>query len=584
MNSVASTCNNPNGSVPACHDAAFPMLSETPDGNRRRIFRNGIFALLLFYLFAYLLPLAARPMVRPDEFRYAEIPREMIARQDWTVPRLLGFRYFEKPALGYQLTALSFSLLGENHFALRLPSALGTGLAAIFLFILTALRTRNVWLPLLSTAIFLSSGLVYGIGTFAVLDSPLLGFLTASLVSFFLSITTNKPCAAGGWMLLSGAMAGAAFLVKGFLGLVVPIMVVLPFLCRQRGNRHLLRDGILFSIAALAVALPWSLAIWRKEPDFWRYFIVMEHFQRFTSHTYDRSREPVWYFIPVLLGGMLPSGFLWLATRGGWSRTLLKTPLFRYALCWAAIPFLFFSISSCKLGTYILPCFPALALLLGIILLRAIHTRPIQQFRRFLSCSGYVYLTIFLLAWLMFLFRSWHWENLLLPQLALLAGIIFALCLIHANRWPLSVHVGIFLLGIAPALCLGLHAIPAELFGNKMPEAMVAKGLTRLALQEEDVLMADHNTAVVAAWFLKRTDILVVGNPGECTYAVGTYPTEYAGRWIENPKNMAAHTPIGHGVYLSFKKPGDFVLPENRTVLQDISTGPLRRQTRMIRF
>ena len=93
-------------------------------------------ALWGFYLGAYLLPLGCREMFRPDEFRYAEVPREMLRSGDWVSPRLVGFRYFEKPALGYQLVAASFRLFGENAFALRLPFALATGLTALMLYAL----------------------------------------------------------------------------------------------------------------------------------------------------------------------------------------------------------------------------------------------------------------------------------------------------------------------------------------------------------------------------------------------------------------------------------------------------------------
>ena len=81
-------------------------------------------ALLALFAVAYLAPLGMRPLFQPDEFRYAEIPREMLAGGDWIVPRLDGMRYFEKPVLGYWLTAASMAVFGENPFAARLPVAL----------------------------------------------------------------------------------------------------------------------------------------------------------------------------------------------------------------------------------------------------------------------------------------------------------------------------------------------------------------------------------------------------------------------------------------------------------------------------
>src|SRR5262245_50578347 len=92
-------------------------------------------ALLLASLAAcYLATLGARPLLAPDELRYAEVPREMIASGDWTVPRLDGVLYFEKPPLGYWLTALAIRAFGERAFSVRLPFALSTLFAAAIVF------------------------------------------------------------------------------------------------------------------------------------------------------------------------------------------------------------------------------------------------------------------------------------------------------------------------------------------------------------------------------------------------------------------------------------------------------------------
>ena len=92
------------------------------------------FLILFIFLIAYLLPLGARALTVPDETRYAEIPREMIATGDWMVPHLNGVRYFEKPVMGYWIHAISILIFGENNFAVRFPSALSAGLSAMLIF------------------------------------------------------------------------------------------------------------------------------------------------------------------------------------------------------------------------------------------------------------------------------------------------------------------------------------------------------------------------------------------------------------------------------------------------------------------
>ncbi len=98
--------------------------------------RKSCVVIIGIFLFLYILPLGVRPIIIPDESRYAEIPREMIASGDWIVPRLNGLRYFEKPVMGYWLNALSIKLFGENAFAVRFPSASATGLSAFLIFLL----------------------------------------------------------------------------------------------------------------------------------------------------------------------------------------------------------------------------------------------------------------------------------------------------------------------------------------------------------------------------------------------------------------------------------------------------------------
>ena len=99
------------------------------------IHKKFAFLLLIFFLFSYILPLGTRDLFVPDETRYGEIAREMIAGGDWVVPHLNGVRYFEKPVLGYWVHALSILLFGENNFAVRFPSALAVGLSALFIFL-----------------------------------------------------------------------------------------------------------------------------------------------------------------------------------------------------------------------------------------------------------------------------------------------------------------------------------------------------------------------------------------------------------------------------------------------------------------
>jgi len=150
-------------------------------------------AIIALFLILYILPLGVRPISIPDESRYGEIPREMIASGDWVVPHLNGLRYFEKPVLGYWLNALSMTLFGENAFAIRLTSALSAGISALMVFFLIRRFGGGPQAGILGAAVYLTSLLVLALGTLTILDSMLSMFLTGAMASFFSLTKKTSP-------------------------------------------------------------------------------------------------------------------------------------------------------------------------------------------------------------------------------------------------------------------------------------------------------------------------------------------------------------------------------------------------------
>ncbi len=562
--------------------------------------KKAVLLLLAFYLLAYILPLGFRQMVRPDEFRYAEIPREMLAGGDWVVPRLNGMPYFEKPAFSYQLTALSFKLFGENAFALRLPSALGAGLAALALFLLLYYNSRDKYLPPLGTAIFLTAGLVYGVGTFAVTDGPLNAALTVVMVAFFFAWRSDKRWGRAALLLaVAGLAAGMAFLIKGFLAFAVPVAVIVPFLIWEKQFRRVFIYPWLPFAVCLAVVLPWSLAIYRDAPDFWEYFIVEEHWKRFTDATYDRDPQPFWYFIPVLLGGMMPSGLLWCIAWLGWSGRdrspdaatvsegrvrrflrrvmelrLVQDPLRRYLVCWAVIPFVLFSMSSCKLGTYILPCFAPLAALTAYGVIEALRERKALADKILnwaltiagcvfaaAGCGGALFLAVCAVPGKLTVLYS---DGLIAPliTLALIGAWGLAVWRSATAKRTAVLRIGIFLLGIAPAVFFGLKSIPDAMLGGRATSIGIERGMAKIGLKNDDVVFADRNTFSAANWVLKRSNLYILGRPGELQYSLQKYP-EYQSRWF--PDEIAAPvlqtTPKGSRVYFGMRNFKKYPIP-----------------------
>ena len=321
--------------------------------------------ILGFFLVFYILPLGFRPIFIPDESRYAEIPREMIALGDWIVPHLNGLRYFEKPVIGYWLNAISIKMFGENAFAVRFPSAMATGLSAFIIFLLVRRFSKRNFLASITAVIFLTCFEVYGVGTFNLLDSMLAMFVTAAMASFFFAHTADTSRKKKqGFLFLFGVFCGLAFLTKGFLAFAVPVLVIVPFMIWERRFKELFFIPWIPFVGTVLVALPWAIMIYHKEPDFWHFFIWNEHIKRFMSENAQHGQS-FWYFFRILPAAALPWTFLFPSVILGLKKTGIKRPIVRYAVCWFLFPFLFFSICKGKLLTYILPCFPPLAILIS---------------------------------------------------------------------------------------------------------------------------------------------------------------------------------------------------------------------------
>jgi 4-amino-4-deoxy-L-arabinose transferase-like glycosyltransferase len=206
------------------------------------------------------------------------------------------------------------------------------------------------------------------IGHFLSLDMALAFFMSASV--FAIAVAQRDQSGDNErrrWMLVAWAAAALAVLSKGLVGIVLPAGAVVLYMLIERDRErwarlHVLSGGLLF----LAITAPWFVAVSLANPEFFRFFFIHEHFERFLTREHDRY-EPVWYFVPVLLAGIVPwIVSLFPALWSAWTRSPgARFQPRRFLLIWCAVVFAFFSASSSKLGSYILPMFPALALLVG---------------------------------------------------------------------------------------------------------------------------------------------------------------------------------------------------------------------------
>lgn len=344
------------------------MSNSTPILSRR-----GLWALLLAFAVVWFGTLEYRKLIKPDEGRYAEIAREMAVSGDFVTPRLNGIKYFEKPALQYWVTATAFKAFGEDEWTARLWPGI-TGFLSVLLAFFTTQKLFGPRAALLAAATLGGSLFTIIIGHINTLDMGLSFFLQLALSGVLLA---NREDARDGerrrWMLVVWAALAGAMLSKGLIALVLcgGTLVGYSLLARDASpwrRLEALRGIPLF----LVLAVPWFVAVSLANPEFFHFFFIHEHFERFLTKAHGRYQPP-WYFLAVLLVGTLPWTLMMLqAWFGAWLRE--RSGAFqpqRLLVLWAFFILAFFSASSSKLPSYILPMAPALAMLTGVWLTRA---------------------------------------------------------------------------------------------------------------------------------------------------------------------------------------------------------------------
>jgi 4-amino-4-deoxy-L-arabinose transferase-like glycosyltransferase len=324
--------------------------------------------MLLAFVILWFGNLEYRKLIRPDEGRYAEIPREMVASGDWTTPRLNDLKYFEKPPLQYWATAVAYEVFGEHQWTSRIWAAL-TGLAGLLLAWFTGTRLFGREAGIYAV-LLLGSSLLYAMMAHVnTLDMGVTFFISLGIFSLLLAQKEEQAAHRRNWMLLAWAGLALAVLSKGLMGIILPGAALFLYSVFNRDitiwkRMHWFSGLLVF----LLIAVPWFVFVMKANPEFFQRFFIYEHFERFTTKVHGRY-QPWYYFVPILLLGMLPWTVLMFdALLRTWKSGARVVKVFspeRFLLVWVVFVYVFFSISDSKLPSYLLPIFPSLALLMG---------------------------------------------------------------------------------------------------------------------------------------------------------------------------------------------------------------------------
>jgi 4-amino-4-deoxy-L-arabinose transferase-like glycosyltransferase len=328
--------------------------------------RAAWYALAAVFIVASLFVLEVRTLIPPDEGRYAEMAREMLLSGDWVTTRLNGIKYFEKPPLHTWMSAVSFALFGIGEWQARLWN----GVCGIFGVLMVAYTGRRVYGGLAGeyAALVLASMLFWaGASQFNSLDMGVAATMCLSLCALLIAqhggaTETQRRW----WMLVCWGGMGLSLLAKGLIGIVLPgaVLVLYSLISGDRGiwrRLHISAGVPLF----LLVALPWFVLVGMRNPEQPAFFFIHEHWDRFFLR--EHHREGPWYYFLALL---LPTAMPWIAIVPASLMAARRTLPGRFQpgamlLVWIAFILAFFSYSSSKLPGYMLPVFPALALLMG---------------------------------------------------------------------------------------------------------------------------------------------------------------------------------------------------------------------------
>ncbi len=337
-------------------------------GNMRRssaLHLGKILLLTIIYVLLWFGTLNYRHLIPSDEGRYAEMAREMLVTGDWVTPRYNGYKYFEKPPLQVWATAATFQAFGIGDWQARLWTAL-TGFLTILAIGFTGARIYNPRAGWIAALVLASSPMWVISGHFNSLDMGLSAFLVAALCSLLLAQTSHNKTSSRNWMWACWVFMALATLSKGLIGAAIPAMVFIAYSISawdwKIWTRLRLFSGI---VIYLLITAPWFVLIAQRNPEFLEFFFIHEHLQRFTQDTHSRT-GPIYYFAPLLIIGALP----WVLQIPGsiaqaWQERRREFSSGWLLVCWFAIIFTFFSVSHSKLPGYIIPIFPALALLTG---------------------------------------------------------------------------------------------------------------------------------------------------------------------------------------------------------------------------
>ena len=444
-----------------------------------------IFCILVLLLFGYLflfLNLGNYRLIDIDETRYVNIARAMFFNGNFITPHLNFEAFLEKPPLFYWMTVFSYKLFGSvDEFASRFPVAL-LAFATVFGTYFFGKKALGSKIYGLVSAMILLSCIWFGLFShIAIMDTGFTAFVTASIYCAVITLFNVKDENKKYFWYLSYLFMGLGVLQKGLIGVMLPVMViVLTFIALNKWKDLIKPVNIIPGVLIfLLVSVPWHILAYNANGQaFLDDYFIKQHFARFLNSSLGLGRkQPFLFFIPVLIAGFMPWTFSLVSAIIRGIKSLIKdfkaTKSFRqifsndtndrklliFASIYEISILLFFSISSTKLPTYILPLFPALALITGYYWWGYIVDNKFEKGIKISTIVSAVFFILFGIAGALALLiltgesliyaQSADGFRMLMSSWLIVISLITLLCLISKNRSLLFIANVILMLGVS---------------------------------------------------------------------------------------------------------------------------------------
>lgn len=337
--------------------------------------------LLLLAALTFFAGLGRGAITDSDEGFYAEAAREMVASNDWITPHYNYEYRWQKPVLYYWLSSATYLVTGSSEFGARFWAAMA-GLGLVLVSAAAGRRWYDETTGLLAGAIVATNFGYFYMARMALPDLPLTFCITLATWAGMVS-TLESERSPRTFVLLAAIGLGAGFLMKGPVGIVIPLLILVPILMIERRSIALTpSDLVIGFLLMVAIALPWYVVMWLKHGnEYLQSFFVGDNYERFATSRFNDPR-PWWFYLPVVAGGLLPwtpFALVWLGPITQFLRRKRDVHAIDLRLLlWAILPLLFYSLSVGKQPRYVLPVLPPLAILLA----ASINERT-QEFRGF---------------------------------------------------------------------------------------------------------------------------------------------------------------------------------------------------------